>query len=151
MLVSMMMMVKLGKSFYDYAELSCTKFYFSFFVPGVHFNTSYESLKTEIFSVLRVFSQGVEAFYTDPELAGVKLSTSLSCEGLGETAKWAIGERFFRYLKNVTIDFDSGSSKPSLKFNQENALESVELQIMNLRPGTTHRQLVWEQVSDSSH
>ncbi|CAG7721268.1 unnamed protein product [Allacma fusca] len=113
---------------------------------GVHFNTSYESLKTEIFSGLRVFSQGVEAFYTDPINKGVNLSTSLSCEGLGETAKWAVGDRFFRYLKNVSIEFDSGSSKPPLKFNQENTLQFVELQIMNLRPGATDRQLVWEQI-----
>lgn len=119
----------------------------------MHFNTSYDSLKAEIFSLLRVFAQGVESYYLDHNQASgaLDLTTNLSCDGVGANAKWAGGEHFYRYLKNVSIDFDSGPSKPPLKFNQENALSYVELQIMNLRAGSSDKQLVWEQVSDVRH
>jgi len=119
----------------------------SFFTQGVHFNTSYEALKTEIATVLKVFAHGVESFVGDTENENLRLSTALSCAGLGERAKWAIGDRFYRYLRNVSIDLDSSPGKPPLEFNQEGTLKSVELQIMNLRPGPTDRLLVWEQVS----
>ena len=120
-----------------------------FLVSGVHFNTSYEALKSEISTVLKVFAHGVESFVGDNENENIRLSTSLSCAGLGETAKWAIGDRFYRYLKNVSIDIDSSPGKPPLEFSQDGTLKSVELQIMNLRPGPTDRLLVWEQVSHS--
>jgi ionotropic glutamate receptor NMDA 2B len=121
-----------------------------FIFLGVHFNTSYEALKSEISTVLKVFAHGVESFVGDPENEDLPLSTALSCEGLGEGAKWASGERFYRYLRNVSIDIDSGPGKPPLEFGQDGTLKSVELQIMNLRPGPTDRLLVWEQVSPTT-
>jgi len=119
----------------------------TFPVPGVHFNTSYENLKNEISTAIRVFAHGAEAFKSDPENKHISLSPSLSCKGLGESAKWAVGERYFRYLKNVTFPSEFSSGKPPLKFNPTGTLHAVELQIMNLRPsGLNYNQLVWEQV-----
>lgn len=119
-------------------------------LPGVHFNTSYEALKYEISTALRVFAHGVEAFVGDRANADLNLSTSLSCAGMGEKAKWAMGDTFYKFLKNVSIDLDSSTIKPPLQFNQEGMLKAVELQIMNLRPGPTDRPFVWEQVTPDS-
>ena len=48
-----------------------------------------------------------------------------------------------RYLRNVTIR--GGFGKPDLAFQPDGTLRSVELKIMNLRPGVWSN-LVWEEV-----
>jgi hypothetical protein len=50
---------------------------------------------------------------------------------------------FFRYLRNVTVE--GGFGKPDIAFSSDGTLKSVELKIMNLRPGISSN-LVWEVV-----
>ena len=50
---------------------------------------------------------------------------------------------YSRSLRNVTIK--GGFGKPSLSFLGDGTLKSVELKIMNLRPGVWSN-LVWEEV-----
>jgi len=119
---------------------------FPFFCVGVHFNTSYEALTPLISTTLKVFLHGVEGFVGERRNEDVSLSTALSCAGSGARAKWANGEAFYRSLKNVSVDLDSSPKIPPLQFNPDGTLKSVELQIMNLRPGPAERPLVWEQV-----
>jgi ionotropic glutamate receptor NMDA 2B len=115
-----------------------------FLTVGVHFNTSHDSLKSEISNGIRVFVSGVEAFSL--EYPSVNLTPKLSCEEghPNETAKWAVGDIFYKSLRNVSIDLDSPRSP--IQFNQDGILKNAELQIMNLRPGATEKQLQWEQV-----
>jgi ionotropic glutamate receptor NMDA 2B len=49
-----------------------------------------------------------------------------------------------RYLRNVTVE--GGFGKPDIAFSSDGTLKSVELKIMNLRPGISSN-LVWEVVS----
>ena len=49
----------------------------------------------------------------------------------------------FRYLRNVTVE--GGFGKPDIAFSSDGTLKSVELKIMNLRPGISSN-LVWEVV-----
>ena len=51
--------------------------------------------------------------------------------------------QFFRYLRNVTVE--GGFGKPDIAFSSDGTLKSVELKIMNLRPGISSN-LVWEVV-----
>lgn len=90
-----------------------------------------------------MYAYGVEDYMNDPRNAGRSLNTQLSCEGAG-AARWDTGDRFFRYLRNVSVEGDAG--KPSVEFTQDGVLRAAELKIMNLRPGVS-KQLVWEEVS----
>ncbi|CAG9837770.1 unnamed protein product [Diabrotica balteata] len=109
---------------------------------SVHFDTSSASLVNEIMTAIKVYAYGVEDFTADPENKDRSLNTQLSCEGVG-AARWDTGDRFFRYLKNVSVEGDQG--KPNLEFTQDGVLRSAELKIMNLRPGVS-KQLVWEEI-----
>ncbi|KAK0082487.1 hypothetical protein PV325_010302 [Microctonus aethiopoides] len=109
---------------------------------GVHFDTSSTSLVNEIATAIKVYAYAVEDFVNDPNNVNHSLNTALSCEGLGES-RWNTGDRFFRYLKNVSVEGDHG--KPHIEFTQDGVLKAAELKIMNLRPGVS-KQLVWEEI-----
>ncbi|XP_072757111.1 glutamate receptor ionotropic, NMDA 2B isoform X8 [Anoplolepis gracilipes] len=109
---------------------------------GVHFDTSSESLVSEITTAIKVYAYGVEDFVNDPRNTNRSLNTQLSCEGAGE-ARWSTGDLFFKYLKNVSVEGDQG--KPNVEFTQDGVLKAAELKIMNLRPGVS-KQLVWEEI-----
>lgn len=114
----------------------------SLFISGVHFDTSSGSLVNEITTAIKVYAYGVEDYTGDVRNQGHTLNTQLSCEGAG-AARWDTGDRFFRYLRNVSVEADAG--KPNVEFNQDGVLRATELKIMNLRPGVS-KQLVWEEV-----
>lgn len=97
----------------------------------------------EITTAIKVYAYGVEDFTNDQTDLGRSLNTQLSCEGVG-AARWNTGDRFFRVLRNVSVEADTG--KPNLEFTQDGVLKAAELKIMNLRPGIS-KQLVWEEVS----
>nr|AYF60461.1 glutamate receptor ionotropic [Aphidius gifuensis] len=109
---------------------------------GVHFDTSSSSLVNEIATAIKVYAYGVEDFVNDPLNVNLSLNTALSCEGVGES-RWNTGDRFFKYLKNVSVEGEQG--KPHIQFTPDGVLKSAELKIMNLRPGFS-RQLVWEEI-----
>ncbi|XP_034944082.1 glutamate receptor ionotropic, NMDA 2B [Chelonus insularis] len=109
---------------------------------GVHFDTTSPSLVNEIATAIKVYAYGVEDFVNDPKNVNLSLNSALSCEGLGES-RWNTGDRFFRYLKNVSVEGDQG--KPNIEFTQDGVLKAAELKIMNLRPGTS-KQLIWEEI-----
>ncbi|XP_044261867.1 glutamate receptor ionotropic, NMDA 2B isoform X2 [Tribolium madens] len=109
---------------------------------GVHFDTSSSSLVNEITTAIKVYAYGVEDFTNDLANAGRSLNTQLSCEGEG-AARWNTGDRFFRVLRNVSVEGEAG--KPNLEFTQDGVLKAAELKIMNLRPGVS-KQLVWEEI-----
>lgn len=113
------------------------------FLAGVHFDTSSSSLVNEITTAIKVYAYGVEDFTNDPTNSGRSLNTQLSCDGAG-AARWNTGDRFFRVLRNISVEADTG--KPNLEFTQDGVLKAAELKIMNLRPGVS-KQLVWEEVS----
>ncbi|XP_069700780.1 glutamate receptor ionotropic, NMDA 2B-like [Periplaneta americana] len=110
---------------------------------GVHFRTNDEHLVTELSRTVRVFLKGLELLALD-DGNEVTLSPHLSCDGRGE-ARWRHGDKFFRYLKNVTID---GDRQPSTEFNQDGRLRAAELVIVNLRPGhgSASNSRVWEPI-----
>lgn len=66
-----------------------------FFSIGVHFDTSSESLVSEIATAIKVYAYGVEDFVNDPSNANRSLNTQLSCEGAGES-RWSTGDLFFK-------------------------------------------------------
>ncbi|KAK4877551.1 hypothetical protein RN001_010057 [Aquatica leii] len=109
---------------------------------GVHFDTSSASLVNEITTAIKVYAYGVEDFTNDPRNINRSLNTQLSCEGVG-AARWDTGDRFFRYLRNVSVETEAG--KPNIEFTQDGVLRAAELKIMNLRPGVS-KQLVWEEI-----
>ncbi|XP_029052428.1 glutamate ionotropic receptor NMDA type subunit 2 isoform X2 [Osmia lignaria lignaria] len=110
---------------------------------GVHFDTSTESLVSEITTAVKVYAYGVEDFLKDENNQHLSLNTQLSCkESFGES-RWNTGDLFFKYLKNVSVEGDQG--KPNVEFTQDGVLKSAELKIMNLRPGVS-KQLVWEEI-----
>ncbi|CAH1137809.1 unnamed protein product [Phyllotreta striolata] len=119
-----------------------TPYQFPVGMLGVHFDTSSSSLVNEIMTAVKVYAYGVEDFTSDPDNDGRSLNTQLSCEGAG-AARWDTGDRFFRYLRNVSVEGDQG--KPNLEFTQDGVLRAAELKIMNLRPGVS-KQLVWEEI-----
>lgn len=101
----------------------------------------------EITTAIKVFAYGVEDFINDPKNEGRALNTQLSCDGEG-AARWDTGDRFYKYLRNVSVEQDVG--KPNVEFTQDGVLKATELKIMNLRPagpGQVKQQLVWEEVS----
>ncbi|XP_031346916.1 LOW QUALITY PROTEIN: glutamate receptor ionotropic, NMDA 2D-like [Photinus pyralis] len=108
----------------------------------VHFDTSSASLVNEITTAIKVYAYGVEDFINDPRNINRSLNTQLSCEGVG-AARWDTGDRFFRYLRNVSVETEAG--KPNIEFTQDGVLRAAELKIMNLRPGIS-KQLVWEEI-----
>ncbi|XP_060534874.1 glutamate receptor ionotropic, NMDA 2B [Cylas formicarius] len=109
---------------------------------GVHFDTSSQSLVNEITAAIKVYAYGVEDFIADPANKHRSLNTHLSCEGAG-AARWDTGDRFFKYLRNVSVEAEMG--RPNLEFTQDGVLKAAELKIMNLRPGVS-KQLVWEEI-----
>ncbi|XP_071052349.1 glutamate receptor ionotropic, NMDA 2B isoform X6 [Onthophagus taurus] len=112
---------------------------------GVHFDTSSTSLVNEITTAIKVFAHGVENFLADPENEGRSLNTQLSCDGAG-AVRWDTGDRFYRYLRNVTVEQDAG--KPNVEFTQDGVLKATELKIMNLRPAGPGlgKQQIWEEI-----
>ncbi|XP_026499121.1 glutamate receptor ionotropic, NMDA 2B [Vanessa tameamea] len=111
---------------------------------GVHFDTSSSSIIAEIATAVKVFAYGVESYVSEPENIRYPLGTRLSCSGVGTgEARWSTGERFYRHLRNVSVEGES--SKPSIEFTPDGELRAVELKIMNLRP-TLGDQLVWEEI-----
>ncbi|XP_065211910.1 glutamate receptor ionotropic, NMDA 2B isoform X2 [Planococcus citri] len=109
---------------------------------GVHFDTTSTSLVNEISTAIKVFAYGVENYINDPKNANESLNTQLSCEGDGES-RWKNGERFYRYLRNVSLEGDQ--NKPRLEFTADGVLKAAELKIMNLRRGD-NKQLIWEEI-----
>ncbi|XP_076667080.1 glutamate ionotropic receptor NMDA type subunit 2 isoform X2 [Andrena cerasifolii] len=110
---------------------------------GVHFDTSTESLVSEITTAVKVFAYGVEDFLNDKKNEHLSLNTQLSCEGSFGESRWNTGDLFFKYLKNVSIEGDQG--KPNVNFTPDGVLKAAQLKIMNLRPGVS-KQLVWEEI-----
>ncbi|CAB4065895.1 GRIN2B [Lepeophtheirus salmonis] len=100
---------------------------------GVNFDTSLEHLVKQI-------PNGNEVTDLVPELS-CNMTTSASNE---LESRWSFGERFHRYLRNVTIK-NSEFAKPHIDFLPDGTLKSVELKIMNLRPGVWSN-LVWEEI-----
>nr|CAD7194266.1 unnamed protein product [Timema douglasi] len=119
-----------------------TPYQFPVGMLGVHFDTSSASLLNEITTAIKVYAYGVEDFVTDPQNSNLSLNTQLSCEGLGDS-RWKTGDRFFKYLRNVSVEGDQG--KPNVEFTADGVLKAAELKIMNLRPGVS-KQLVWEEI-----
>ncbi|KAI5645388.1 ligated ion channel l-glutamate- and glycine-binding site domain-containing protein [Phthorimaea operculella] len=110
---------------------------------GVHFDTSPQSLINEIATAVKVFAYGVESYVSEPENERHPLGTRLSCgAGAGE-ARWSTGERFYRHLRNVSVESEAG--RPSIEFTPDGELRAAELKIMNLRPGIGEM-LVWEEI-----
>ncbi|XP_076244681.1 glutamate ionotropic receptor NMDA type subunit 2 isoform X3 [Calliopsis andreniformis] len=110
---------------------------------GVHFDTSTESLISEITTAVKVYAYGVEDFLNDKDNEKLSLNTQISCEGSVGESRWNTGDLFFKYLKNVSVEGDQG--KPNVEFTQDGVLKAAELKIMNLRPGVS-KQLVWEEI-----
>ncbi|KOC67486.1 Glutamate [NMDA] receptor subunit epsilon-2 [Habropoda laboriosa] len=110
---------------------------------GVHFDTSTESLVSEITTAVKVYAYGVEDFLNKTNNERLSLNTQLSCEGSYGESRWNTGDLFFKYLKNVSVEGDHG--KPKVEFTQDGVLKAAELKIMNLRPGVS-KQLVWEEI-----
>lgn len=100
---------------------------------GVHFDTSSASLINEIATAVKVFAYGVESYVSSPENAQHPLGTRLSCSGTGAgEARWSTGERFYRHLRNVSVEGEAG--RQSIEFTPDGELRAAELKIMNLRP-----------------
>ncbi|KAI8434020.1 hypothetical protein MSG28_012171 [Choristoneura fumiferana] len=100
--------------------------------------------QTEIATAVKVFAYGVDSYVSEPENALHPLGTRLSCSGAGAgEARWATGERFYRHLRNVSVDSEAG--RPSIEFTPDGELRAAELKIMNLRPAIGE-QLVWEEI-----
>ncbi|XP_067004151.1 glutamate receptor ionotropic, NMDA 2B [Anabrus simplex] len=119
-----------------------TPYQFPVGMLGVHFDTSSPSLVNEITTAIKVYAYGVEDFVNDPRNSNLSLNTQLSCEGAGDT-RWKTGDRFFRYLRNVSVEGEQG--KPNVEFTADGVLKAAELKIMNLRPGVS-KTLVWEEI-----
>ncbi|XP_071745795.1 glutamate receptor ionotropic, NMDA 2D isoform X2 [Lepeophtheirus salmonis] len=116
---------------------------------GVNFDTSLEHLVKQIPTAMKVFAHGVEAYLSDPQNKVTDLVPELSCNMTTSASnelesRWSFGERFHRYLRNVTIK-NSEFAKPHIDFLPDGTLKSVELKIMNLRPGVWSN-LVWEEI-----
>nr|QPZ88974.1 ionotropic receptor 10 [Diaphorina citri] len=109
---------------------------------GVHFDTSSASLVQGISTAIKVYAYGVEDYMSDSSNANLSLNTQLSCDGVGES-RWKTGDRFYRYLRNVSVEGDTG--KPNVEFTADGVLKAAELKIMNLRPNLGS-QLKWEEI-----
>ncbi|XP_046659792.1 glutamate receptor ionotropic, NMDA 2B isoform X4 [Homalodisca vitripennis] len=121
-----------------------TPYQFPVGMLGVHFDTSSDRLVNEITTAIKVYAYGVDDYVNDPRNANHSLNTQLSCEGVGD-ARWKTGDRFYRYLRNVTVEGDQVKGEPRVEFTADGVLKSAELKIMNLRPGVS-KQLVWEEI-----
>lgn len=88
---------------------------------------------SEIATAVKVFAYGVESYVSEPENIRYPLGTRLSCSGAGAgEARWSTGERFYRHLRNVSVEGEAG--RPSIEFTPDGELKAAELKIMNLRP-----------------
>nr|XP_045614741.1 glutamate receptor ionotropic, NMDA 2B-like [Procambarus clarkii] len=114
-------------------------------LTGVHFNTTDEAMIEEITTAMSVFVWGLAGHVKDEASRDVlpDLSPSLSCD-TGD-ARWRGGEKFYRFLKNVSIDYRSELPTPNLEFNADGTRRAVHLKIMNLRPDLS-RKLTWEEI-----
>ncbi|KAG7296048.1 hypothetical protein JYU34_021144 [Plutella xylostella] len=110
---------------------------------GVHFDTSSSSLIAEIATAVKVFAYGVESYLLEADNARHPLGTRLSCGSAGGEARWSTGERFYRHLRNVSVEGEAG--KQSIEFTPDGELRAAELKIMNLRPAIGE-QLLWEEI-----
>nr|XP_053627489.1 glutamate receptor ionotropic, NMDA 2B-like [Cherax quadricarinatus] len=112
---------------------------------GVHFNTTDEAMIEEITTAMTVFVWGLTGHVNDEATRGVtpSLSPALSCD-TGD-ARWRGGEKFYRFLKNVSIDYRGELPTPKLEFNTDGTRRAVKLKIMNLRPDVS-RKLTWEEI-----
>ncbi|KAG5684927.1 hypothetical protein PVAND_014135 [Polypedilum vanderplanki] len=113
---------------------------------GVHFDTSSASLVNEITTAIKVYASGVESYLNDVHNRGFNRTLNthgLSCEDEGR-GRWDVGETFYRYLRNVSIEGDA--NKPNIEFNADGDLKFAELKIMNLRPSVTSKGIVWEEI-----
>lgn len=64
--------------------------------PGVHFDTSQESLISEITTAVKVYAYGVEDFLNDKDNEKLSLNTQISCEGTLGESRWSTGDLFFK-------------------------------------------------------
>ncbi|CAL4135296.1 unnamed protein product, partial [Meganyctiphanes norvegica] len=103
----------------------------------------------EIHTAMNVFMWGLHHHNTDhmQRDGGLdvawELAPNLSCD-TGE-ARWKGGEKFYRFLKNVSIDMESEVPRPRLEFNSDGTRRFVSLKIMNLRPDAS-KKMVWEEI-----
>ncbi|XP_037796570.1 glutamate receptor ionotropic, NMDA 2B-like isoform X2 [Penaeus monodon] len=112
---------------------------------GVHFDTGNDAMIEEIKTAMQVFIWGLADHVRDEATRGVlpDLAPHLSCD-TGD-ARWRGGEKFYRFLKNVSIDLPDGGSTPNLEFNSDGTRKAVELKIMNLRPDMSNK-FAWEEI-----
>ncbi|XP_050721991.1 glutamate receptor ionotropic, NMDA 2B-like [Eriocheir sinensis] len=112
---------------------------------GVHFETTEVALIEEIENAMLVFGWGLHGHLQDETSRDVvpSLAPALSCD-TGD-ARWRGGDKFYRFLKNVSIDRDSQPGTPKLEFNSDGTRHAVTLRIMNLRPDVS-RKLTWEEI-----
>ncbi|XP_042885281.1 glutamate receptor ionotropic, NMDA 2B-like, partial [Penaeus japonicus] len=111
---------------------------------GVHFDTGNDAMIEEIKTAMQVFIWGLADHVRDEGTRGVlpDLAPHLSCD-TGD-ARWRGGEKFYRFLKNVSIDLQDDPSSPNLEFNSDGTRRTVELKIMNLRPDMS-KKFAWEE------
>lgn len=114
-------------------KYSISKTYFILiYIAGVHFDTS-SSIISEISTAIKVFAYGVESYLSETANLRYPLGTRLSCDSAGSgEARWSTGERFYRHLRNVSVEGEAG--RPSIEFTSDGELQATELKIMNLRP-----------------
>ncbi|XP_068211815.1 uncharacterized protein [Palaemon carinicauda] len=112
---------------------------------GIHFDTRDEAMIHEIKTCMYVLAYGLAGHIKDEIGRGVMpdLAPDLSCD-TGD-ARWRAGDKFYRFLKNVSIDMQTDPPSPNLEFKSDGTRKSIELKIMNLRPDLS-RKLVWEEI-----
>ncbi|XP_045112857.1 glutamate receptor ionotropic, NMDA 2B-like isoform X3 [Portunus trituberculatus] len=112
---------------------------------GVHFKTTEEALIEEIKNAMLVFGWGLHGHVKDEMSRNVvpSLAPALSCD-TGD-ARWRGGDKFYRFLKNVSLQADNKPATPKLEFNNDGTRRAVALRIMNLRPDVS-RKLTWEEI-----
>ncbi|XP_066971386.1 glutamate receptor ionotropic, NMDA 2B-like isoform X1 [Macrobrachium rosenbergii] len=112
---------------------------------GIHFDTRDEAMIDEIKTCMSVLAYGLAGHIKDEKSRGVlpDLAPDLSCD-TGD-ARWRAGDKFYRFLKNVSIDMQTDPPGPNLEFKSDGTRKAIELKIMNLRPDLS-RKLVWEEI-----
>ncbi|XP_064478765.1 glutamate receptor ionotropic, NMDA 2B-like [Ornithodoros turicata] len=95
---------------------------------GIHYNTTLNKLFDEIERAVLVFGHGLELHVNDPANANISLDPGLRCNDT-RRAHWQHGERFYKYLRNVSIETKGG---PNIEFLPDGTLKYVELDVLNL-------------------
>lgn len=95
---------------------------------GIHYNTTLNKLFDEILRAVLVFGYGLELHVSDPANANTSLDPGLRCND-SRRAHWQHGERFYKYLRNVSIETKGG---PNIEFLPDGTLKYVELDVLNL-------------------